>query len=31
MKGLVLKDVALVRAMDNAVQGDSDILPFALK
>lgn len=31
MKGLVLKDVALVRAMDNAVQGDSDILPVGIK
>ena len=31
MNGLVLKDVALVRAMDRDLQGDSDILPLGIK
>jgi ATP-dependent helicase/nuclease subunit B len=31
MNGLVLKDVALVRAMDRDLQGNSDILPLGIK
>lgn len=31
MKGLVLKDVALVRSMDRDLQGESDILPLGIK